>query len=142
MCKWDNDECCLVKGAGEHIIICFSGWSQLCGSLHLHRTLKYFCVQVIESFLMDLKVAASVVIVFANFLSIMQLTIPSLISTSPHKCGASISRHSSKQEDPALCSQQTGPPRYGVLCPDWIKCAGIPEIWLFSFTALAEEGET
>lgn len=19
MCKWDNDECCLVKGAGEHI---------------------------------------------------------------------------------------------------------------------------
>lgn len=57
--------------------ICFSGWSQLCGSLHLHRTLKYFCVQVIDSFLMDLKVALSVVIVFANFLSIMQLTIPS-----------------------------------------------------------------
>lgn len=60
MCKGDNDECCLVKGAGGHIIICFSGWSQLCGSLHLHRTLKYFCVQVIDSFLMDLKVAVSV----------------------------------------------------------------------------------
>ena len=46
-----------------------------------------------------------------------------------------------KHEDPALCvaPEQTGPPLCGVLCPDWIIWAGIPE-HLFSLL-LHESGE-
>ena len=38
--------------------------------------------------------------------------------------------------------EQTGPPLYGVLCPDWIKWAGIPEnVCSFSLFAWVRGGE-
>lgn len=41
---------------------------------------------------------------------------------------------SPEQEDPAICVflEQTGAPPHGVLCPDRIKCTGVPED-VFSF---------
>ena len=67
-------------------------------------------------------------VALANFLSILQLAIPSSLFTLPHKHAAVITMHGSKQEDPALSAQEiTGLPLYGVLCPDWIKLAGIPQ---------------
>ena len=47
-----------------------------------------------------------------------------------------------EQKDPAfrLFSKQTGPPLGGFLCPDWIKCAGIPES-VFSLLLYEQEDE-
>ena len=49
------------------------------------------------------KAVVMVVVALANFLSVWLLSIPSLLSTSPHESAVVISRHGSKQEDPALC---------------------------------------
>ena len=51
----------------------------------------------------EFKSAVIVVVALANFLSVWLISIPSLLSTSPHESAVSISGHGSKQEDPALC---------------------------------------
>ena len=56
-----------------------------------------------KAFLPLTKAAVSVIVVLANFLSMLQLAIPSLLSVSPHVCAAVISTNSSRQEDPAHC---------------------------------------
>lgn len=48
----------------------------------------------------------------------------------------------SELEAPALYGSPAERTLMGVLCPDWAKCAGIPEQCDFSFTAGAAGGET
>lgn len=50
-----------------------------------------------------LNAAVSAVVIVANFLSVLQILIPSLLSTSAHERAAVTTRHGSEQEDPALC---------------------------------------
>ena len=69
----------------------------------------------------------------------------SIISRSDNFCKAAASfavglvNFTSEGPTHSFCVQlQTGPPLYGVLCPDWIKLAGIPGKSIFS---LLHEGE-
>ena len=74
-----------------------------------------------------LKAALSVVLTLANFLPNLQFAIRSLLCTPPHE----YDNDHTKQETGGSCSlrvhTQTGLPLCGVLCPDWIKWAGIPK---------------
>lgn len=49
------------------------------------------------------KAAVSIVVILANFLYVLQLAFPALLSTSPLENGAEIDRNSIKNEEPALC---------------------------------------
>ena len=73
------------------------------------------------------KPAESILIVSANFLSVLQLAIISLRSTSLHEHS---DNHQIQQQTGGTCSlcvhKQTGPPPQRVFCPDWLKSAGTP----------------
>ena len=59
-----------------------------------------------------------------------QLAIPSLLSASPRELTAVITSRISKQQGSFLCTFTTS---YGVLRPDWIKWAGVPNISLLFY---------
>lgn len=62
-------------------------------------------------------------VILANLLSVLQLVIPSILSTSPHEC-VTVKPDTAANRRTLLI--------YGVPCPDWIKWAGIQEN-VFSF---------
>ena len=76
----------------------------------------------------------------ANFLYVLQLAVPSILSVLPHERTVVITR---QQQTGRPCSlhdhEQTELPLYGVLCLDWITWAGISEN-VFSLS-LCEKGE-
>ena len=76
---------------------------------------------------LNVKAAVSVL---ANFLSVLQEAIPLLLSMSPHEHAVVITRHSSRQEDPALCVFTSRQDRLSMEFSDWIKLAGMPESFL------------
>lgn len=53
------------------------------------------------------------------------------------EANVNIARHGSSQKDPAICRSQARP-LYGVVCPSWIKWAGILEN-VFSFLLEGED---
>ena len=83
-------------------------------------------VNHLELQIASIEAAVRFIILLVSFLFMFQLSNPSLLSLTPHE----FCHFQTKQEgEPCSLSvhEQAGVPLYGVLCPDWIKCAGLPE---------------
>ena len=88
------------------------------GGRHSVRVLLFYTSCITES----------VVVILTNFLWVMMLAIPS--SPLPHDtwtCSSNQQTQSRKGSCSLCVHEQTEAPLNGVLCPDWIKWAEIPE---------------